>query len=394
VILALAALLSACSSAASDGRNRVLFLLGEDYDPQEFWGPYSVLHAAGYSVDLAGAVKGMVLSPDIEVADGSIATTTSLDEVQVSDYFALVVPGGPGGANVARFPRAGQIAREFNASGKFIASVCHGARLLMPEGIFKQRRTTFVFMVADELADQWKAGDYGVYLDLPVVVDRNLSSSRDPRDVPAWSRALIDRFADAGGVTVTRRDARVMIVLPGAADHHKWVLDQLSGFGLSPVVVNDVPADPTSTGTGDARPDMLVILDGPGIERLNLSSSLASMVGAFTKQKKTILVADAAKRSLPGVALESAFGPRAREHCPRDEADRRGRAPVAGRAREDDLSGHRSASGQTQVELTHDLRNSKVRFRSSAGDVPWSRSARTCRANAWTLATALARSWP
>jgi protease I len=306
-ILAVTALLfSACSSAASGPRERVLFLLGENFDPQEFWGPYSVLHTAGYSVDLAGAVKGMVLSPDIPVADGSIATTISLDEVKVSDYFALVVPGGPGGANVARFPRAGLIAREFNSTGKFIASVCHGARLLMPEGIFKQRRTTFVFTVADELADQWKAGDYGVYLDLPVVVDRNLISSRDPRDVPTWSGVLIDRFAEAGGLTVTRRNARVMIVLPGATDHPKWVLDRLSVFGVSPVVVSDVPTDAPSTGAGDAAPDMLVILDGPGIERLNLSRGLASMVDLFTEQNKTILVADAARRSLKAIDLQRA----------------------------------------------------------------------------------------
>jgi protease I len=304
-MLAVAALLlSACSPAASRQHDRVLFLIGEDFDPQEFWGPYSVLHAAGYSVDLAGAVKGMVLSPDIEAADGSIATTISLDEVKVSDYFALVVPGGPSGANVARFPRAGQIAREFNSSGKFIASVCHGARLLMPEGIFKQRRTTFVFMVADELPDQWKAGDYGLYLDLPVVIDRNLISSRDPRDVPTWSGALLDRFAEAGGLTVARRDARVMIVRPGATDHHTWVFDRLSVFGVSPVVVNDVPA--AATGAADAAPDILVILDGRGIERLNLSKGLASMVESFTKQKKTILVADAARRSLTAIGLESA----------------------------------------------------------------------------------------
>jgi protease I len=306
-MLAVAALLlSACSPAASRQNERVLFLLGEDFDPQEFWGPYSVLHAAGYSVDLAGAVKGMVLNPDIEAADASIATTLSLDEVKVSNYFALVVPGGPSGANVARFPRAGEIAREFNSSGKFIASVCHGPRLLMPQGIFKQRRTTFVFMVADELADQWKAGDYGVYLDLPVVIDRNLISSRDPRDVPTWSGALLDRFAEAGGLAVARRDARVMIVRPGATDHHKWVFDRLGKFGVSPVVVSDVPAGATSTGTDDAAPDMLVILDGRGIERLNLSRGLASMVDSFTKQKKTILVADAAKRSLTAIDLQSA----------------------------------------------------------------------------------------
>ena len=307
VILAVAALLlPACSPTASPRRDRVLFLLGEDYDPQEFWGPYSVLHAAGYDVDLAGAVKGTVLSPDIEVADGSVVTNISLDEVSVSDYFALVVPGGPGGANVARFPKAGEIAREFNSSGKFIASVCHGARVLMPEGIFRQRKTTFVFMVADELADQWKAGDYGVYLDLPVVVDRNLISSRDPRDVPTWSGVLIDRFADAGGLAVIRRDARAMIVLPGATDHQKWILDRLGIFGVSAVVVNDVPASVTSTPTGDATPDMLVILDGPGIEYLSLSKSLASTIDAFTKQKKTILVADAARRSLPTVDFEGA----------------------------------------------------------------------------------------
>jgi protease I len=304
ILVAAVLLCAACSSAANGPRTRVLFILGEDYDPQEFWGPYSVLHAAGYSVDLAGAVKWMVLSPDIEVADGSVATTISLDEVKVADYFALVVPGGPGGANVARFPRAGELAREFNSSGKFIASVCHGARLLMPEGIFKQRRTTFVFMVADEMADQWKAADYGTYLDLPVVVDRNLISSRDPRDVPTWAGVLIDQFARTGGLTVTRRDARVMIVLPGATDHHRWVLDRLDIFGVSPKVVTDVP-DAASGTEGDAS-DMLVILDGPGIERLNLSKPLASMIGSFAKKKKTILVADAAKRSLPELDLASA----------------------------------------------------------------------------------------
>ena len=97
-----------------------------------------------------------------------------------------------------------------------------------------------------------------------------------------------------------------MIVLPGATGHQKWVLDRLSIFGVLPLVVDDVPAGATSTPTGDATPDMLVILDGPAIEYLNLSKSLASMVEAFTHQKKTILIADAAKRSLPAIHLEGA----------------------------------------------------------------------------------------
>ena len=46
---------------------------------------------------------------------------------------------------------------------------------------------------------------------------------------------------------------------------------------------------------------MLVVLDGAGMERLTSSRSLASMVDAFRKVKKTILVSDAARKSLPAI---------------------------------------------------------------------------------------------
>ena len=310
LILTLSALLvTTCSPPHQvDSRNdRVLFLLGEQYDPQEFWGPYAVLSAAGYTVDLAGARQGMELTPDSDIPEANIRTNISLDEVNVSEYFALVVPGGPSAANVARFPRAREIAREFNSTGKPIGTVCHGARLLMPEGIFKDRPTTCVFMVADELCDQWKARDYGTYLDLPVVIDRNLISSRDPRDIPALAGALVDRFAAARGLKVPPRDGQVMIVLPGATTHQKWVFEQLSVFGISPTVWSADEATVLNPDAAAAASDMLVVLDGAGMRRLNSLKSLASMVDAFSKAKKTTLVSDAARTSLPAIDWTSSI---------------------------------------------------------------------------------------
>ena len=299
LIVALVAISSpGCGTASHAGRpnDRVLFLLGEEFDPEEFWGPYATLVAAGYKVDLAGAQKGVELTPDANLPEAHVRTNISLDEVDVSKYFALVVPGGPSGANVAGYPRAGEIAREFNASGKPIGSVCHGARLLMPEGIFKERTTTFIFMVADELCDRWRAGEHGMYLDLPVVVDKNLISSRDPRDIPLLSQALVERFAESGGLKVIPRQGRVLIVLPGATKHQKWVFDRLSVFGLSPVVWNESDAASTTVY------DQLVILDGPGMS----APSLGAVVDAFSSSKKPILVSEAAKRSLPSLNLSSA----------------------------------------------------------------------------------------
>ena len=83
------------ASSVSGQNDRVLFLLGEQFDPQEFWGPYSALCAAGSRVDLAGVEKGMELTPDSNLPEANIRTNISLGEVDVSQYFALVAPGGP-----------------------------------------------------------------------------------------------------------------------------------------------------------------------------------------------------------------------------------------------------------------------------------------------------------
>lgn len=309
LILPVAAmLLVACSptSKVSPQNDRVLFLLGEEFDPLEFWGPYATLLTAGYTVDLAGPAKGGELTPDSHLPEANIRTNIGLDEVDIAPYFALVVPGGPSAANIARFPKARQIAREFNSANKSIGTVCHGARLLMPDGIFKDRVTTAIFMVADELCDQWRSRDYGTYLDLPVVTDRNLICSRDPRDVPVWSHALIARLAASGGLKVAPRQGRVLIVFPGVTQHQQWVLDRLSIFGLSPVVWNETQTEEAHPASDTASFDMLVILDGPGAGQLNASESLRSLIGSFNERKRTILVTDAAKKQLPGIDLSPA----------------------------------------------------------------------------------------
>ena len=80
--LAIGALvLSACAAASLTSRqqDRVLFLLGEEFDPQEFWGPFSALTATGYRIDLAGAKKGVELAPDTNLLEAHIRTTISLD---------------------------------------------------------------------------------------------------------------------------------------------------------------------------------------------------------------------------------------------------------------------------------------------------------------------------
>jgi len=75
----------------------------------------------------------------------------------------------------------------------------------------------------------------------------------------------------------------------------------LSIFGISPTVWSAGDAENMHPDTGTASSEMLVVLDGAGIEGLNASTSLAALVESFRKGKKTILVADMARKSLPAI---------------------------------------------------------------------------------------------
>lgn len=290
---AIAILSASCSGGSKEVRNdRVLFLLGEQFDPQEFWGPYATLVAAGYKVDLAGGTKGVVLTPDSDLPEANVRTEIGLNEVDSRKYFALVVPGGPSAANVARYPMAGQIARNFNDTGKFIGTVCHGARLLMPQGVFQNRPATCIFMIADELCDQWKRREYGTYLDLPVVIDKNLVSSRDPRDVPAWSQAMVAYFAQSHGIKVPQRQGRVLIIRPGVTEHEKWVFERLGIFGITPLVWDGIGPFDTRLALGS---DMLVLLDRNGTGELKEWDAIRSIVYSFRRSGRPVLATSGAR---------------------------------------------------------------------------------------------------
>ena len=77
--------------------------------------------------------------------------------------------------------------KEMDAAGKLVASICHGAWVLCSAGgMLKGRQATSFFAIKDDVIN---AG--ATWHDAEVVVDRNLVTSRQPEDLPAFCRASI-----------------------------------------------------------------------------------------------------------------------------------------------------------------------------------------------------------
>jgi protease I len=226
--------LLACSTlVAAAPRDRVLILLAEGFNSGEYWAPQSVLAALGYRLDVAGIQQGAILvTAGKATPEKDAQANLALRDVNVDDYLGLVIPGGYSPGNLEKDPASLEICRKFLRAGKPVSAICHGPRLLIRAGAMHDRVGTCLASVANELADEWKRGAYGKYLDQAVVVDRNLVTSRYPGDINAFSAATVAQLEAAGGLSVPKADASVLLIASSLTPNQKWLLGNLAAIGI------------------------------------------------------------------------------------------------------------------------------------------------------------------
>jgi len=168
---------------------RVAILVTDGFEQSELSEPRSAL-------DKAGAVTSVV-SPKGERVRGSrhgewgseVGVDVALDRAQARDFDALLLPGGVMNPDALRMhPRA--VVKAFFDAGKPVAAICHGPWMVIEAGAASGRRIAAWPSLQTDLLN---AG--AEWVDEEVVVDGNLVSSRKPADLPAFNRAMLERFA-------------------------------------------------------------------------------------------------------------------------------------------------------------------------------------------------------
>ncbi len=150
------------------------------------------------SLDDAGAVTILVAPKDSEIQafrhqekGDRLKIDAKLTAVSPDEFDGLLLPGGTVNPDRLRMiPEAVEFVRGFSRGGKPIAAICHGPWLLVEADIVRGRRVTSWPSLKTDLRN---AG--ARWLDEEVVVDGRLVTSRQPDDIPAFSREMIRIFA-------------------------------------------------------------------------------------------------------------------------------------------------------------------------------------------------------
>ena len=112
----------------------------------------------------------------------------TVSSASVDDYDALVLPGGVANPDALRTDAdAVAFVRDFVASGKPVAAICHAPWTLIEADVVSGRTVTSWPSLQTDLRN---AG--AEWVDEQVVQDGNLITSRNPDDLPAFSSALLE----------------------------------------------------------------------------------------------------------------------------------------------------------------------------------------------------------
>lgn len=178
--------------ASTTDTKHVAIIVAEGFEEIEFTRPLEALENAGMKVDVISLKPGKVRAWAYTGWGKEYAVDKVIDDVNARDYDALVLPGGVMNPDKLRLNRqVVAFVKHFLEAGKPVAAICHGPWTLIETGLLKGRHVTSYPSIRTDLVNagaEWE--------DREVIVDRGLVTSRNPDDLDAFCRKMLEEIRE------------------------------------------------------------------------------------------------------------------------------------------------------------------------------------------------------
>ncbi|MDQ0455166.1 type 1 glutamine amidotransferase domain-containing protein [Rhizobium paknamense] len=171
---------------------KILILATHGYERSELHVPLEELKRRGADVKIASLKKEPIKSWDEKDWGDTVDVDLTVDQASVENFDALVIPGGQINPDILRTDeKAVKLVKDFVASGKVVAAVCHGPWLLVEADALRGRKATSYHSIKTDVKN---AG--AEWVDKEVVTDKGIITSRNPGDLQAFVAKIVEEVEE------------------------------------------------------------------------------------------------------------------------------------------------------------------------------------------------------
>jgi protease I len=167
--------------------SKVAVIISDWFEDSEYTEPAKAFRDAGHDLVNIGLKAGETVEGKRKKAQARVEK--AVQDVSVDDFDALLIPGGYSPDRLRVSENAVHFVKDFVESGKPVFAICHAPQILINANVLKGRKLTGWKSL---IVDIKNAG--AEFVDREVVEDGNLISSRQPKDLPAFIKAALQRL--------------------------------------------------------------------------------------------------------------------------------------------------------------------------------------------------------
>ncbi len=171
---------------------RILILATDGYERSELRVPLEELKKRGAAVAIASLEKRPIKSWDKKDWGDTVDVDLTVADVSTTAFDALVLPGGQINPDLLRKDdTAMRVVRDFLASGKVVAAICHAPWLLVEADALRGRKATSYPSIKTDVINagaEWR--------DEKVVTDQGIITSRSPEDLDAFVAKIVEEIEE------------------------------------------------------------------------------------------------------------------------------------------------------------------------------------------------------
>jgi protease I len=174
-----------------DGK-KIAFLATDGVEQVELTDPWDAVKGEGAEPHLISLEDGKILAFNHLDHGDEFDVDKAVADADAGDYDALVLPGGVANPDRLRTDEnATAFVRAFFEAGKPVGAICHAPWTLIDAGVVQGLTVTSWPSLQTDLRN---AG--ANWVDEEVHVDKGLTTSRKPDDLPAFNAKIVEEFAE------------------------------------------------------------------------------------------------------------------------------------------------------------------------------------------------------